>query len=143
MNNAQSVIVKTTNENYDASKIKLSEKFGEVEDPFTGKKYFRNYVAYPYYSIKEFCSVLDGEIIQINKNKSEKGNTSIIIKTEELEIEYFGWINLNTELNIGDKIKKGTFLGILFGGGESGMKLHIRMKYKNKIINPSIWLESY
>ncbi|WP_191016358.1 hypothetical protein [Treponema zioleckii] len=137
---ARSVILETTSAKVDFSKIKITEKFGETQNPFTGKTFFRDYVAYPYYSIKKFCSALDGEISEIKTISSGGHGNSIAVRTEDLEIEYFGWIKLNEELHVGDKISKGTFLGTLYGGGDCGMKLKIRMKYKNKVINPEKWL---
>lgn len=135
MNNSQSVILESTNETIDISKIKISEEFGDTQNPFTGKYFFRDYIAYPYYSIRKVCSALDGEVVKITKEKEN----SIIIKTSDIEIEYFGWIKIDENLKVGDEIVKGTYLGTLFGGGDSGMKLKIRMKYNGSIINPSLW----
>ncbi|UTC55951.1 DUF4431 domain-containing protein [Treponema sp. OMZ 906] len=135
MKAAQSVILETTNDKIDISKIKIVEDFGNVSNPFTGEYFYRDFIAYPYYSIRKFGSAIDGEIVEISKTTE----SSIIIKSGDLEIEYFGWITLDENLKVGDKILKGTFLGTLYGGGDSGMKLKIRMKYKDTIINPSLW----
>ena len=143
MSDAQSVIMEATG-SY-STEIKISKKFGEAQDPFTGKTIFRDYVSYPYYSIRKFCSALDGVIVQIESPKDKQGtaNLSIIVKTDELEIEYFGYMKINPELAVGDAIKKGTYLATMLGGGDSGMVLNIRMRYKGQIIDPSPWFPSY
>ena len=148
---AHSVIMETTKEGISPDDIKIAEKFGEAQNPITGEKFFRDYVSYPYYAIKKVCSALDGEIVEIGlkENTSPRDLFSslleyfIIIKTEDLEIEYFGYMSIDKNLKSGDKIKKGTYLSTMLGGGDSGMVSNIRMKYKGEIIDPSIWFPSY
>ena len=151
MAGAHSVIMETTKEGISPDDIKIAEKFGEAQNPIIGEKYFRDYVSYPYYAIKKVCSALDGEIVEIGmkENTSPRDLFSspleyfIIIKTEDLEIEYFGRMRIDKNLKVGDKIKKGTYLSTMLGGGDGGMVLNIRMKYKGEIINPSEWFPSY
>ena len=151
MAGAHSVIMETTKEGISPDDIKIAEKFGEAQNPITGEKFFRDYVSYPYYAIKKVCSALDGEIVEIGlkENTSPRDLFSslleyfIIIKTEDLEIEYFGYMSIDKNLKSGDKIKKGTYLSTMLGGGDGGMVLNIRMKYKGEIINPSEWFPSY
>lgn len=135
MNKSQSVILEAAKDNIDKSKIRIIDDFGKVQNPISGEFFFRDYIAYPYYSIQKFCSSIDGEIIEI----SNKLESSIVIKSGDIEIEYFGYIKIDKNLKVGDKILVGNYIGTLFGGGDSGMKLKIRMKYKNSIINPSLW----
>ena len=151
MSGAHSVIMETTKEGISPDDIKIAEKFGEAQNPITGEKFFRDYVSYPYYAIKKVGSALDGEIVEIGlkENTSPRDLFSslleyfIIIKTEDLEIEYFGYMSIDKNLKSGDKIKKGTYLSTMLGGGDGGMVLNIRMKYKGEIINPSAWFPSY
>ena len=151
MSGAHSVVMETTKEGISPDDIKIAEKFGEAQNPITGEKFFRDYVSYPYYAIKKVCSALDGEIVEIGlkENTSPRDLFSspleyfIIIKTEDLEIEYFGYMSIDKNLKVGDKIKKGTYLSTMLGGGDSGMVLSIRMKYKGEIIDPSAWFPSY
>ncbi len=147
MADAHSVIMETTNEKYSADDIKIAGKFGEAQNPFTGKSFFRDYISYPYYAIRKVCSALDGEIIEITGLKNLEQNlglgTSITIKTEDLEIQYFGYMRIDEKLKVGDKVKKGTYLSTMLGGGDNGMVLNIRMKYKGEIIDPSTWFPSY
>ena len=147
MANAHSVIMETTKEEYSTDEIKIAGKFGENQDPFTGKSFFRDYVCYPYYAIRKVCSALDGEIVEITGLKKLEQNlgqgTSITIKTEDLEIQYFGYMRIDEKLKVGDKVKKGTYLSTMLGGGDNGMVLNIRMKYKGEIIDPSTWFPSY
>ena len=148
---AHSVVMETTKEDISPDDIKIAGKFGEAQNPITGEKFFRDYVSYPYYAIKKVCSALDGEIVEIGlkENTSPQDLFSspleyfIIIKTEDLEIEYFGYMSIDKNLKVGDKIKKGTYLSTMLGGGDSGMVLNIRMKYKGEIIDPSAWFPSY
>lgn len=147
MANAHSVIMETTKGEYSTDEIKIAGKFGETQDPFTGKSFFRDYVSYPYYAIRKVCSALDGEIVEITGLKKLEQNlglgTSITIKTEDLEIQYFGYMRIDEKLKVGDKVKKGTYLSTMLGGGDNGMVLNIRMKYKGEIIDPSTWFPSY
>ena len=141
MADAQSVIMETTREDITPDKIKITDMFGDAQNPFTGEKYFRDYVSYPYYSIRKFCSALDGVITKIDcpTNYYGDANLSIIVKTEELEIEYIGLMKINPDLALGDKINKGTYLATMLGGGDSGMVLSIRMRYNGEVINPAPW----
>lgn len=147
MSGAQSVVLETTNPEINPEKIKIDRKFGEAQNPLDGEKYYRDYVSYPYYSIKRFRSALDGEIVKIGAPENLYGgmeNTSIIVKTGDLEIEYFGMMGLvNPELSVGSKIKKGTYLATMAGGGETGMRLNIRMKHRGEAINPEPWFPSH
>ena len=154
MAGAHSVIMETTKEGISPDDIKIAEKFGEAQNPITGEKFFRDYVSYPYYAIRKVCSVLDGEISEIGMRENQHASSRldlfaspleyfIIIKTEDLEIEYFGNMSIDKNLKSGDKIKKGTYLSTMLGGGDGGMVLNIRMKYKGEIINPSEWFPSY
>ena len=154
MAGAHSVIMETTKKGISPDDIKITEKFGEAQNPFTGEKYFRNYVSYPYYAIRKVCSALDGEISEIGMRENQHASARrdlffspceyfIIIKSEDLEIEYFGCMSIDKNLKVGDKIKKGTYLSTMLGGGDGGMVLNIRMKYKCEIIDPSAWFPSY
>ena len=133
------VILKTTNAVKDASKIPVLYEFGTKINPFTGEEYLCNYISYPYYSIKKFGSGFDGKIIKINKDrKSNKYlDTSITIQKGDVQVTYSGWINIPDNLKEGDSITKDTLLGTLFGGGDSGMKLKIQVKYKDQYLNPA------
>lgn len=62
---------------------------------------------------------------------------------ENLEIQYFGYMRIDEKLKVGDKVKKRTYLSTMLGGGDNGMVLNIRMKYKGEIIDPSTWFPSY
>jgi len=132
------VILKTTNAVKDASKIPVLYEFGTKINPFTGEEYLCNYISYPYYSIKKFGSGFDGKIIKINKDrKSNKYlDSSITIQKGDVQVTYSGWINIPEDLKEDDLIKKGTLLGTLTGGGDSGMQLKIEVQYKNQILNP-------
>lgn len=143
MADAQSVIMEATG-SY-STEIKIINKYGDAQDPLTGKSYFRDYVSYPYYSILKVCSALDGVIVQIASPKDNLGiaNYSITVKTDDLEIEYFGYMKINTELSVGDKIEKGTYLTTMLGGGDGGMVLNIRMRYKGIVIDPSPFFPGY
>lgn len=121
------------------NEIKILEKFGEAKDPITGKKIFRDYVAYPYYSIKKFGSAMDCVISKIKTD----GEVSITTCSGNLEIEYFGMIRIDENLKAGDELKIGSYIGTMLGGGDSGMKLKIRMRYDGSIINPEHWFSAY
>ncbi|MBQ5499345.1 MAG: hypothetical protein IIT73_06085, partial [Treponema sp.] len=94
---------------------------------------------------RNFCSALDGTIVYIGQptNYPLVANAAITVKTDGLEIEYFGLMWLNKDLSVGSKIEKGTYLGTMRGGGDSGMVLNIRMRYDGKIIDPSRWFTFY
>ncbi|MBR0124759.1 MAG: hypothetical protein IJM03_05360 [Treponema sp.] len=143
MCNAQSVILEATKKEINPDDIKISGHFGER--PGICKKYYCDYISYPYYSIRKFCSALDGTIVYIGQptNYPLVANAAITVKTDGLEIEYFGLMWLNKELSVGSKIEKGTYLGTMKGGGDSGMVLNIRMRYDGKIIDPSRWFTFY
>lgn len=139
MINRQSIILESKQKNLNPKDIRVLLKFGVDRNPINGNLIFRDYVAYPYYSINTFCSALDGQITKMQNFDTENHGSLITIKTENLEIEYFGWFYFNKDLKVGDKITKGTLLGTMYGGGDSGMVLHIRMKYKGKVLNPDVW----
>ncbi len=143
MADAHSVIMEATG-SY-STEIKILKTYGETQNPFTGKSYFRDYVSYPYYSIRKVCSALDGVIVRIDLPKDNQGiaNYSITVKTDDLEIEYFGYMKINPELAVGDRIEKGTYLATMLGGGDNGMVLNIRMRYKGDVIDPTPFFPSY
>ena len=121
------------------SALPVDYDFGVKINPLTGEEYLCNYISYPYYSIKEFGSGFNGKIIKINKNRdsNKEQDTSITIQKGNVQVTYSGWINFPDNLKEGDSITKGTLLGTLFGGGDSGMKLKIQVKYKDQYLNPA------
>lgn len=133
------VIIKATQTDNNNSKLPVDYDFGVKINPLTGEGYLCNYISYPYYSIKEFGSGFDGKIIKINKNRdsNKEKDTSITIQKGNVQVTYSGWINFPDNLKEGDSITKGTLLGTLFGGGDSGMKLKIQVKYKDQYLNPA------
>ena len=81
--------------------------------------------------------------IDLPKDNQVIANYSITVKTDDLEIEYFGYMKINPELAVGDRIEKGTYLATMLGGGDSGMVLNIRMRYKGDVIDPTPFFPSY
>lgn len=83
----------------------------------------------------------DYELTEQEEKKVSLDNpdTSITIKTGDLIIEYFGNIRPEKNLKPGKKVSKGEALGVLYGGGDYGMILKIRMKYCGRIIDPTPW----
>ena len=132
----QSVVLEATKQGRGFSDIRIVRRFGETRNVFTGEPYFCDHVAYPYYSIRKFCSALDGEVTEMRGFGDNKSDASVTVKTGNLEIEYFGYFRFSENLNVGDKIKKGTCLGIMFGGGETGMVLHLRTRYNGRLVDP-------
>ena len=116
--------------------LPIAERFGEAVNPISGEPFFRDYIAFPYYSIRKFCSALDGEITKISGG-AENGESSVSVRTGKLEIEYFGCFHIEKNLSVGGKAKKGECLGVMFGGGDGGMVLKIRMRYDEKIVDPT------
>jgi len=135
----QSVVLEATKEGIDLSLIRPICKFGKSRNCFTNESYFRDYVAYPYYSIRKFCSALDGEITEMCKWKDNGEGASITVRTGKLEIEYFGSFWFAENLSVGGKIKKGTYLGRMYGGGDGGMVLHLRTRYNGKVVDPELF----
>ncbi len=135
--NPDAVILESTNAY--KNEIKIIEKFGDAKEPVTGRQIFRDYVAYPYYSIKKFGSAIDCIISKIETD----GEVSITTCSDNLEIEYFGMIRIDENLKVGDELKIGSYIGTMLGGGDSGMKLKIRMRYNGSIINPEHWFSAY
>ena len=52
-------------------------------------------------------------------------------------------MKINPELAVGNRIEKGTYLATMLGGGDSGMVLNIRMRYKGDVIDPTPFFPSY
>ena len=130
-----SILLEATNGN---NFIEIQQNFGITQHPFTGELVFRDYIAFPYYSIRRFKNALSGIVTNMENDTYEK---RIIIKSGNLEIEYFGHMIINERLAINSVIEKGTFIGEMQGGGDSGMVLKIRMKYKGILIDPSVCLD--
>ena len=138
--NTCNIIVESNLNNTDNEFIEIQDNFGINRDVFTHKLFFRNYIAFPYYSIRKFKNALSGILISLSTN--EMLEKIIKIKTGELEIEYFGRMKISDKIKINDLIKKNTLLGEMLGGGDAGMKLKIRMRYKGRITDPSLWFDN-
>ena len=84
----QSIVLEATKQGRGFSDIRIVRRFGETRNVFTGEPYFCDHVAYPYYSIRKFCSALDGEVTEMRGFGDNKSDASVTVKTGNLEIEY-------------------------------------------------------
>lgn len=118
-------------------------RYGVDIDPFTGRLFFRDHIAYPYYSVRTFKAALSGVIVALGPVACEApgwiGENCITIRTGNLEIDYFGSMDVAPGLAPKQAIARDTMLGTMTGGGDVGMQLKIRMRYKGVVIDPSFW----
>lgn len=111
----------------------IYRKFGIRKHPFFNKFNYYNYISISVSSVRRVQAVFTGEVIFVGV---QNGQNCIIIRNYNFVVIYYNVLNYYNLVK-GSKVEGGEIIGVV---GNASACINLEMKYKNKTIDPILFL---
>lgn len=127
---------------YDHKKVEhnITSPYGRRKNPITYKMHEHKGIDIAGKEGSPVYAYDSGEVIAVSSDKIS-GNFVVIKHEEEYMISSYSHLSKQL-VQVGQKIKQGDKIGLVGSTGRStGPHLHFRLKYKNKDVNPALFIQ--
>lgn len=128
--------------NYPTKSIrKVSSGYGTRRNPFSGATSFHNGIDIPAPEKTPVFAPIDGEVV-VNSYHAQGGN-QLVLKNGDIRMG-FAHLFEKPNFQVGDKVKKGTQIGLIGTTGTStGNHLHFTLKIDGDFVDPKKAFPNY